>query len=399
LTAPAPEVPEAPDLVRMLGERHARLQEQLAAHDLDGMILLGTSAVRYATGWAGAGADPGAAALWRPVAVVVTGAPFPHLAAPGPPPPGLPPEHHHPGVFPDLDGAAERVGRLVGRLLAAGARVAVDEIPHPMAAALREYRVTGAAAPLGAARAVKTPDELACIRTAQRINESAMLQVEPMAVPGVAQYELTAAFNRLVIEQGAGSIALDPIWQPMPARRVDGPWTVHGDVAFPTGSGGRVLAAGDVVWVDTGICCHGYASDFGRTWVIGDPPRPTQRQLSQHRRWKEVVEAVLAVCKPGATGLDLVRAAAAAHGGTRPWLEHFYLAHGLGTDSAEAPLIGTDLGERFDESVVLTPGMVLVLEPVIWDDGHGGYRAEDIYAVTADGWTPLSDHPYHPFEP
>ena len=34
--------------------------------------------------------------------------------------------------------------------------------------------------------------------------------------------------------------------------------------------------------------------------------------------------------------------------------------------------------------------MVLVLEPVIWDDGHGGFRAEQIVAVTDDGYESLS---------
>ena len=62
------------------------------------------------------------------------------------------------------------------------------------------------------------------------------------------------------------------------------------------------------------------------------------------------------------------------------------------------PLIGTDLGEEFDESIVLAPGMVMVLEPVIWEDGYGGYRSEDIVAVTDDGYRMLSDFPYVPFE-
>ena len=58
---------------------------------------------------------------------------------------------------------------------------------------------------------------------------------------------------------------------------------------------------------------------------------------------------------------------------------------------------GTDLGEPFDARQRMEPGMVLVLEPVIWDDGAAGYRAEDIVAVTDDGWMPLSDRPYDPF--
>ena len=79
------------------------------------------------------------------------------------------------------------------------------------------------------------------------------------------------------------------------------------------------------------------------------------------------------------------RAYDAEAGRRTPWLAHFYLAHGTGTDSAEAPFIGTDLGDEFDETLVLAPGKVIVLEPVIWEDGHWGFRAEDIVAVTDTG--------------
>jgi Xaa-Pro aminopeptidase len=63
------------------------------------------------------------------------------------------------------------------------------------------------------------------------------------------------------------------------------------------------------------------------------------------------------------------------------------------------PMVGTDLGEAFDDGFTLAPGMVLVLEPVLWEDGVGGYRAEEIIAVTDDGWELLGGaHPYAPFE-
>ena len=103
------------------------------------------------------------------------------------------------------------------------------------------------------------------------------------------------------------------------------------------------------------------------------------------------------VCKPGVTALESERAAIAANDGVKPWLDHFYLAHGIGTAPAEMPFIGTDLGEAFDDALVMEPGMVLVLEPVIWDDGAAGYRAEDLIAVTDDGWEPLSGNAYDPY--
>ena len=61
------------------------------------------------------------------------------------------------------------------------------------------------------------------------------------------------------------------------------------------------------------------------------------------------------------------------------------------------PLIGTDLGEAFDERLTMQPGMVLVFEPVIWDEGAAGYRSEDIVAVTDTGCVKLSGSTYDPY--
>jgi Xaa-Pro aminopeptidase len=153
-----------------------------------------------------------------------------------------------------------------------------------------------------------------------------------------------------------------------------------------------------VLWVDTGNTLNGYDSDFGRAWIVGTEPTAAQRD--QFRRWKAIVDAVLAVVRPGATGGDLTRAAVETNGSDRrPWLPHFYLAHGIGVDSAEPPFIGTDLGPDFDEAIVLSPGMVFVLEPIAWADGTGGYRGEEIVAVTESGYELLSDFHYEPYTP
>jgi Xaa-Pro aminopeptidase len=103
------------------------------------------------------------------------------------------------------------------------------------------------------------------------------------------------------------------------------------------------------------------------------------------------------VTKAGATSGDLARAAIAANGGSKPWLPHFYLGHGIGTNAAEMPMIGTDLGQEFDDKFVYPAGMVLVLEPVVWEDGTGGYRSEEIIVITEDGYAPLTDYPYSPY--
>jgi len=394
-------LPDAPDLARMRTERHARLQAQMAAVGVDALLLLGTNPVGYTTGAEAPGADSGRAGLMRPVALVVGGDPQPHLFTPYPEgaPADLAGDHLHPAIYPELPDGAASAAAALSELVPAGGRLAVDELPHPLAAVLDSYEITGASGVLGPARLVKTADELACIRTAQSINETAMAQVQPQLRPGVRQNELSAWFLEAIFDLGATGNGIDPIWQVMPERLADGPWTTHGDVAFPTASTDRILRAGDVIWVDTGIDWRGYASDFGRTWLVeaGAAPTPSGRQAAQFRRWDEVMAAVLSILKPGVTALELGRAAIDANGGTRPWIEHFYLAHGVGTESAEMPMIGTDLGDAFDDRMVMQPGMVLVLEPVIWDEGAGGYRAEDIFAVTDDGWVALSDHPYDPY--
>ena len=60
-------------------------------------------------------------------------------------------------------------------------------------------------------------------------------------------------------------------------------------------------------------------------------------------------------------------------------------------------MIGTDLGQEFDDNFVLQSGMVLVLEPVVWEDGTGGYRSEEVLVITEEGSTRLTDYPYTPY--
>ncbi|BAX92663.1 peptidase [Mycobacterium shigaense] len=60
-------------------------------------------------------------------------------------------------------------------------------------------------------------------------------------------------------------------------------------------------------------------------------------------------------------------------------------------------MIGTALGEECDDNFVLPTGTVLVLEPVMWEDGTGGYRSEEIVVITEEGYAPITDYPYTPY--
>jgi Xaa-Pro dipeptidase len=401
--APVERIPATPDFARMRRERSERIRAVLRDQGIDALVLLGNSNVAYATGVVWPFGDSGRANFEQPVAVVLADDPWPHLFTPvraderfGL---DLPDDHVHDPVYLDFDEGVQQFARELAALVPRGAVVALDEWTH----ALRRERslLFPTDTPADGSRAVskakitKTPDELACLRESLRITEAAITEVQARLAPGVRQTDLTATFLRRIFDAGADANILDPIWQVMPARIADGPWTTTGDLACPLLTTERELVEGDVLWTDTGVSYAGFHSDFGRTWIVGR--EPDARQRDQFEQWVAIRDAVLAVTRAGATAADLTAAAVQAAGGTKPWMPHFYLGHGLGIDSAEMPFVGSDLGEAFDASLVLTDGMVLVIEPIVWDDGAAGYRAEEVLLITDDGWEPMTDYPYDPF--
>ena len=396
-------IPETPDMGRLRRETGARLRSAMADRSVDAMILLGNSAVVYATGTNWPLGDAGLSYVERPVAVVVADDEWPHLFLPfregASMESGLPADHLHGPVYLEFDEGVTNFARVLADLVPAGAVIAVDELTGAMSRAVKLLFPNGtpvdAAAVIGAAKAVKTPDELSCMRTAIRITDEAMVEVQKRLAPGVRQTELSASFLRQAFELGATASMLEPIWQVMPPSKAEGVWTTHGDLALPLLSTERELAEGDVLWTDVSITYHGYCSDFGRTWIVGRDPSP--RQQAQFEKWFEIMTAVLGVARAGVTAADLARAAIQANGGSKPWLPHFYLGHGIGVNAAEMPMIGTDLGQEFDENYVLQAGMVLVLEPVVWEDGTGGYRSEEVLVITDEGVIRLTDYPYDPY--
>ena len=371
----------------------------MVAQGVDVLVLLHTPHVNYATGFGARGIDITHAVHDRPVAIVVAGEDRPHLLFHGEvDTPGV---ERHGGVAPEFDEGAEKLAGLLAEITGGVAErsVGVDEQTGAMLriGCLDGARVVDGTNVVGAAKLTKTADELSCIATAQRANEHAMVATRLAIEPGADRNEVAAVFLGELAALDVEADMIDPIFQVMPRTIAEGPRTTTGDVAFPTGLNEGPFVSGDLIWVDSGMTRHGYASDFGRTWIVGRDPEPSEQALFE--RWCEVVAASLDVLRPGCTSGDLGRAATAANGGDVPWLPHFDLAHGLGVESAEMPFVGTDLGQDFDDGFVLAPGMVLVFEPVVWDDGTGGYRAEEIVAVTEDGWTHLGGgHGWEPFD-
>jgi Xaa-Pro aminopeptidase len=134
------------------------------------------------------------------------------------------------------------------------------------------------------------------------------------------------------------------------------------------------IDAGRLVVLDPGGFHRGYEGGIGRTRVAGAEPTAAQRALA--RRCRAAVDAVVAACRPGATGADLVAAWSAA-GEALP-REPLAVGIGLGV---EPPVVGAGLGA----TATLADGAVLAVTGWVAEEGVGGVLERDLVHVTGAG--------------
>ena len=378
-----------PDPAPLRAGRLRRLHAAMAQSGHDTLVLASAAAVRYATGAVPVHGESSLEAA-RPFAAVV--------AADGLHVLGVEPEF----VPPDVERHAwprstERAASLLAALVGRTRRLGVERLPAAVGLALERAlpaaRFDAAEPVLLAARAVKSDAEVALLCEAQRASEAAVAAVLPALVPGVREVELAGRFVAAMARHGLTACHVEPVCCVIPRRGRDAPWTFPGGLPYRELTGQRRLAAGDQVMIDTGMLHAGYMADLGCTWPCGGEPGAADRTL--RARWQAITDAVLEGCRPGATAADLHRTALAANGRDRPapWPRPLYLAHGLGLGGVEPPFVGTDLGLDAEARMVLEPGMVLVLEPYAWEEGLGGYRAEQTIVITPHGFERLSAPP------
>ena len=100
----------------------------------------------------------------------------------------IPADHLHPPLYLEFDEGVDHFARVVAELIPPGATVAVDELTGAMRRAADRLfpadRPSDAAPVVGAAKLVKTPDQIACIRRACRITEEAVVDVQKALAPG-----------------------------------------------------------------------------------------------------------------------------------------------------------------------------------------------------------------------
>jgi Xaa-Pro aminopeptidase len=215
-------------------------------------------------------------------------------------------------------------------------------------------------------RAVKSEEEIAAIRRSVLLNSTALEQSLRQFKPKISEVDLAAEIEYRMRRLGAQASAFETIVAS--GRRSALP---H---ARPTEAR---IQTDELLLVDMGATVAGYASDMTRTYAVG------KLDAKRRRMYRAVLEsqlAAVAAIKPGATCASVDRVARnVLRGFGMDKLFVHSTGHGLGLEIHERPRVG-----RKDKTKLVT-GMVITVEPGVYEEGFGGVRIEDTVVVTTTG--------------
>jgi Xaa-Pro dipeptidase len=217
-------------------------------------------------------------------------------------------------------------------------------------------------------RIYKSPAEIALMQRANDVTIEAYRAALASMREGMTQGELSghiaAAFSALGFTGGA-SVQVGK-WSALP----------HGSITP------QKIHQGDIVMIDGGTSCEGYASDITRTTVLG---KPTPRQIEVWNKEKEAQTAAFQAMKLGApcesvdaAARKVIEAAGFGPGYKTPGLPH-RTGHGIGLEGHE----WTNFVKG--NTTPLAPGMCFSDEPMIAIPGEFGIRLEDCVYFDQNG--------------
>ena len=222
--------------------------------------------------------------------------------------------------------------------------------------------------PVAQLRRVKSGEELAHLRAAAKIADSALAELIPWIKVGMNEAEIALRLEMLIRQSDAEGLAFDINVSAGPNTALNHYSPSHCPAA---------LKPGDLLLFDFGANVQGYRSDITRTFVVGEATD----------RAREIYDTVLkANClaidaiHAGMTGID-ADAVARDFITEAEFGENFGhgLGHGIGLEVHEAP------GLSPLSKDTLETGMVVTVEPGIYFTGFGGVRIEDDVVITETG--------------
>ena len=283
----------------------------------------------------------------------------------------------------DLETNADDFAADVLALTGRGARVAVEQVNPCVTHALRDQslRVIDAEPLMEAARYVKSPEEIQCLRHSIAVAEAAIDLIRSASQPGVTENQLLSVLHQV-------NVANDGEW-------IDARMLCSGPRTNPwyQMATDREIATGDLVAIDTDmIGPFGYCADVSRTWLVGDGPSAQQRELYRLAHAEITHNAMLLE-----VGRSFREISEKAFRQAEEFSAHRYtcLAHGVGmTDEYPKIAYRQDWPDEGYDGEILADTVLTVESFVGSDRGGPGVKLEDMYLVTDDGPQRLSTYPF-----
>ena len=161
-----------------------------------------------------------------------------------------------------------------------------------------------------------------------------------------------------------------------------GPSRSFGIHAFPAYTGAAFGGNGLSI-LDFGLKYAGYTSDVTLTFAREPLSKIQEKMLTLTEK---AYKLALSMVKNGASARNIGIAVDTYFGRHKKVMPHG-LGHGIGLEAHEAP----SLRSRVDNEWVLEPGMIITIEPGLYDPVHGGCRLENDILITETGVEVLTD--------
>ena len=220
---------------------------------------------------------------------------------------------------------------------------------------------------------LKEKEDIEAIRMAGRLALDTLRLVEEHIRPGIITDEINTLVHDFTIKHGAIPAPLNYRGFPKSVCVSVNEVICHG---IP---GDRVLKEGDIVNVDVTPILNGYYADTSKTYFVGKPGADAHKLVKVTR---ECLKAGMGMVHPGSRIGDIgwaIQEHAESNGCS---VVREFVGHGVGLDFHEAPQI-PHYGQQ-GKGIVLVPGMVFTIEPMI-NLGKKGLH------VLADNWTAVTN--------
>lgn len=223
---------------------------------------------------------------------------------------------------------------------------------------------------------IKTPEQIEGIRESGKITTQILDLIEKEIHPGMKTSEIDKLVYDYTIKHNAIPATLNYMGFPKSVCTSINNIVCHGIPDDRT-----VLRSGDIVNVDVSTILNGYFSDASRMFMIGKVSS-NARHLVEITR--ECLEIGAKQVRPYHSTNDIGKAIEPFANQNGYTVVRDLGGHGVGLKFHEDPHI--DHFEKRNKGVLMLPGMVFTIEPMINEGGYGVKLAADKWTIlTKDG--------------